>query len=137
MPLCAENNRRVSATLRPIGPSTEIGVHPRGRLSIGTTPGDGRKPTTPHNAAGIRSDPPVSEPVQTGSMLQAKATAEPPDEPPALRRGSNGLPVAPHTALRVFAPAPNSGTLVLATMMAPAARTRAAIAASRSGTKLR
>src|SRR5262249_13849988 len=78
---------------------------------------EGRKPQT---AAGIRREPPVSEPVQTGSMSQASATAAPPDDPPALSRGSNGLPVAPQTTLRVFAPAPNSGTLVLATMIAPA-----------------
>ena len=85
----------------------------------------------------MRSEPPVSEPVHTGSMSHASATAEPPDEPPALSVGSNGLPVAPHTRLRVLAPAPNSGTLVLPTTMAPAARTRATMALSRSGTKSR
>ncbi len=120
-----------------MGPSTEIGVQPSARWSAGTTPGEGRKPTTPHMAAGIRSEPPVSEPVQTGSISQARATAEPPDEPPALRRGSNGLPVAPHTGLRVLAPAPNSGTLVLATITAPALRTSATMAASALGTKSR
>src|SRR6188508_3376862 len=116
-----------------MGPSTEIGVQPRLRKSIGTTPGEGRKPTTPHMAAGMRSEPPVSDPVQTGSMSQASATAEPPEEPPGLRVGSNGLPVAPHTGLRELAPAPNSGTLVLATMTAPALRTSATMAASAFG----
>jgi hypothetical protein len=62
----------------------------------------------------MRSEPPVSEPVHSGSMSVASATAEPPDEPPAFSRGSKGLPVAPHTGLRVLAPAPMSGTLVLA-----------------------
>src|SRR6476660_10214811 len=109
-------SRHVSATVRPIGPTTEIGVQPSERRSTGTRPGEGRKPTTPHMAAGRRSEPPVSDPVHTGSMSQASATAEPPDEPPALRVGLNGLPVAPHTGLRVFAPAPHSGTLVLATI---------------------
>src|SRR5262245_27853060 len=130
IPIWAENRSRRSATLRPIGPKTEIGVQPSGRPSIGTTPGDGRKPTTPQIAAGIRNDPPVSEPVQTGSMSHASATAEPPEEPPALSRGSKGFPVAPHTRLRVFAPAPNSGTLVLQRMIAPALRTSATMAAS-------
>ena len=97
--------------------SRAAGARPR------TMPGEGRKPTTPQCAAGMRSEPPVSEPVQTGSMSVASATAEPPDEPPALSSGLNGLPVAPHTGLRVLAPAPNSGTLVLPTTMAPAART--------------
>ncbi|MNC84845.1 hypothetical protein D3C83_04130 [compost metagenome] len=134
---CAPSSWQASATVRPIGPTTEIGVQPSERRSTGTSPGDGRKPTTPHFAAGMRSEPPVSEPVHTGSMSQASATADPPDEPPALRLGSKGLPVAPHTTLRELAPAPNSGTLVLPTTTAPAARTRATMALSRSGTKSR
>ena len=79
----------------------------------------------------------MSEPVQTGSMSVASATAEPPDDPPGLSRGSNGLPVAPHTGLRLLAPAPNSGTLVLPTTTAPAARTRATMTLSQLGTKSR
>ena len=70
-------------------------------------------PTTPHLAAGMRSEPPMSEPVQSASMSQASATAEPPEEPPALSWGLKGLPVAPQTALRVLAPAPNSGCVGL------------------------
>ena len=85
----------------------------------------------------MRSDPPVSEPVQSGSMSHASATAEPPDEPPAINAGLNGLPVAPQTGLRVLAPAPNSGTLVFAVTIAPAARTSATCAESRAGTWLR
>src|SRR5688572_145296 len=108
-------SRHVSATVRPIGPTTEIGVQPSDRRSTGARPGDGLKPTTPHMAAGMRSDPPVSEPVHSGSMSHASATADPPDEPPGLSEGSNGLPVAPHTKLRLFAPAPNSGTFVFPT----------------------
>jgi hypothetical protein len=88
----------------------------------------------PQMAAGRRSEPPVSEPVQIGSMSVARATAEPPDEPPAFSSGLNGLPVAPQTGLREFAPAPNSGTLVLAVTMAPALRTSATCAESASGT---
>jgi hypothetical protein len=120
--------------LRPIGPSTEITDQPSGRLGLATSPGEGRRPTTPHSAAGMRSEPPVSEPVAIGSMSTARAAAEPPEEPPAFSRGSNGLPVAPHTGLRVFAPAPMSGTLVLAVTMAPAARSRATSRLSAAGT---
>src|SRR5689334_5351029 len=101
-----------------MGPSTEMTDQPSGRLSLGTRPGDGLKPTTPHSAAGMRSEPPVSEPVHSGSMSTASAAAEPPEEPPAFSEGSKGLPVAPHTGLRVLAPAPMSGTLVLAVTMA-------------------
>ena len=120
--------------MRPIGPRTESGDQPSSRREWGTSPADGRKPTTPHFDAGMRSDPPVSDPVQTGSMSHASAAAEPPDEPPAFSSGLNGLPVAPHTTLRVLAPAPSSGTLVFATRIAPAARSRATIATSREGT---
>src|SRR6476660_10386684 len=116
MPADAAICRQASSTVRPIGPTTEIEDQPSSLRALGTTPGEGLRPTTPHLAAGMRSDPPMSEPVQSGSMSQASATAEPPDEPPAFSRGSNGLPVAPQTGLRVLAPAPNSGVLVLATI---------------------
>src|SRR5689334_16654728 len=115
-----ESSRQRSATVRAIGPATDRLFQPRPRRSLATRPGVGRKPTMPQNAAGLRSDPPVSEPEQIGTMLVASATAEPPEEPAAERMGSNGLPVAPYTALRVFAPAPNSGVLVLPTTIAPA-----------------
>src|SRR5207302_8914873 len=108
-----------------------------GRQPAGPAPGEGRNATATQIAAALRSDPPVWEAVHDGSMSQASATAEPADEPPALSRGSNGFPVAPETRLRVFAPAPNSGTLVLQTMIAPALRTSATMAASCAGTWLR
>jgi hypothetical protein len=101
---------------------------------LATSPGEGRSPTTPHSAAGMRSEPPVSEPVAIGSMSTASAAADPPEEPPALSTGSKGLPVAPHTGLRVLAPAPMSGTLVLAVTIAPAARRRATSVLSAAGT---
>ena len=55
-------------------------------------------------------------------MPVASATAEPPDEPPQVFSGAKGFPVAPKTRLRVLAPAPNSGVLVLPIMMPPSAR---------------
>ena len=76
----------------------------------------------------------MSEPDASGTMPQASATAAPPDDPAAERVGSKGLPVAPYTALRVLAPAANSGVLVLPTTMPPAARSRATMPASASGT---
>jgi hypothetical protein len=79
----------------------------------------------------MRSEPPPSEPVQIGSMPVASATAEPPEEPPGMRMGSNGLPEGPYTGLLELAPAPNSGTLVLPTTIAPASRQRATIGSSR------
>ncbi|MNC93953.1 hypothetical protein D3C83_106930 [compost metagenome] len=49
----------------------------------------------PEKAPGMRKDPPVSEPVQIGSIEAASATPEPPDEPPQMRLGSQALPVGP------------------------------------------
>ncbi len=88
----------------------------------------------PQNDAGLRRLPPVSEPVASGTMPVASATAEPPDDPAADKAGSNGLPVAPYTALRVLAPAPHSGVLVLPRMTAPAARSPATVSWSLAGT---
>ena len=100
----------------------------------GTRPGVVRNPITPQNAAGVRSEPPRSEPSQSGLMPVARATAEPPDEPPHVSAGSHGLRVSPNTSLNVLAPAPNSGVLVLPRMIAPAARSRSTASASVSGT---
>src|SRR5436190_13032587 len=107
--------RHTSGTVRAIGPSCEICSQAMLRLLLAIKPGEGRKPTTPQKAAGLRTDPPVSEPVASGTMPVASATADPPEEPAADRSGSNGLPVAPCSALRVLPPAPHSGTLVLPT----------------------
>ena len=67
-------------------------------------------------------------------MPQASATAEPPDEPAQVRSWSNGLRVGPNTSLRVLAPAPNSGVLVLASTIAPAWRSTATTRSSAAGT---
>ena len=67
-------------------------------------------------------------------MPVASATAEPPEEPPQIRVGSKGFPVAPKTAFLVLAPAPNSGVLVLPITMAPARRNAAMIRSSSAGT---
>ena len=79
----------------------------------------------PQNAAGMRIEQPKSVPCASGSMPVATATAEPPDEPAGLSSGFHGLRVAPNTALTVLAPVANSGVLVLASTMAPAAFSRA------------
>jgi hypothetical protein len=67
-------------------------------------------------------------------MRVATATAAPPLLPPHVFLTSNGFRVAPNTVLKVCDPAPNSGVLVLPTVIAPAARILVTIAASRLGT---
>src|SRR5215813_14274703 len=105
--------RATSATVRAIGPVTLIESHASVFGYCGTRPGLVRKPTTPQKAAGMRREPPVSEPWASGPMPVARATAAPPLEPPHVRAGFHGLRVGPNTALNVLPPAPNSGVLVL------------------------
>ena len=66
-PICARSSRCASATVRPMGPLTLNGVRLAGRSTFGTTPGEGRKPATPQNDAGVRRLPPRSEPVASGT----------------------------------------------------------------------
>src|SRR5258708_7823222 len=91
-------------------------------------------PTMPQNAAGMRIEQPKSVPCASGSIPVATATAEPPDERDGLSAGFHGLRVTPNTSLKVLAPAANSGVLVLARMMAPAAFRRRTASASSVGT---
>ncbi len=123
-----------SDVVRAMGPRTEIEDQPRGLVGCGTKPGEGRRPTTPHSEAGRRKEPPVSEPVARLTKFEASAAADPPDEPPAVKLGLNGLPVAPQTGLRLFPPAPCSGTLVLPRTMAPTVLSEATRGMSTCGT---
>src|SRR5437764_15375621 len=119
------NGKASSPTERPRHPEVLSVDHANAALGLGTRRGEGRKPTTLQNAAGLRSDPPVSDPVATGTSPQANATAAPPEDPPHVLVRSYGLCVAPKTLLNVCDPAPNSGVLVLPTIIAPARRIRA------------
>ena len=84
------------------------------RRDRATRPGDGLSPTTPQKLAGLRSEPPMSDPCASHAMPVASATAAPPDEPAADRLVFHGLRVRPKTSLKVLAPAPNSGVFDLA-----------------------
>ena len=67
-------------------------------------PKEGRSPTTPHSAAGMRTDPPVSVPRASGTRPAATATAEPALDPPAIRPGSCGLAAGPFAATSPVGP---------------------------------
>ena len=69
----------------------------------------GLRPTIPDNAAGIRIEPPASEPSAIGTQPVATATAEPPDEPPAVQFEFQGLRVGPQRGLSVKLECANSG----------------------------
>ena len=123
-----------SSALRASGPCTWPGSQASGIGWFGVSPGVGRMPTMPQNAAGTRTEAPKSVPCASGTMPVATATAEPPDDPAGLSAGFQGLRVAPNTAFTVLAPAANSGVLVLASTMAPAALSRRTTSASSAGT---
>jgi hypothetical protein len=90
----------------------------------------GLTPTTPQNAAGCRTEPPVSEPSAMGTIPAATAAADPPDDPPGTRDQSCGLRVGPKALNSVVDPMPNSSRLVFPTITARGARTRPTAVAS-------
>src|SRR4030095_16347891 len=110
-------------------------------------------PTTPHHAAGSRTEPPVSVPIATGARPAATATPEPLDdapgrlvcvplptapgpaapatpepldEPPGVRctAGSHGLRGVPRWVLVPKLPIANSTVWVLPITIMPAALSR-------------
>ena len=87
--------RAQSSAVRVIGPvqSTE---NVRGAVPARLTrPNVGLRPTTPHMAAGMRTDPPASPPSAPKAARAATHAPEPPDEPPLMRSVSQGLRVRP------------------------------------------
>src|SRR5262249_43494888 len=107
-----KTNARSSAD-RPRHPEELSVDHANPAFGSGTRPTVGRKPVTLQNAAGFRSDPPISLPSVTGTNPHASATAAPPDDPPQVFVRSHGFRVVPNTVLKVCDPAPNSGVFVL------------------------
>src|SRR5262245_50064941 len=84
-PIIASNSSARSATLRAIGPSTPSVASILLNTETATRPGEGRMPTTPQKLAGLRNEPPISEPCATHAMPVASAAAAPPDDPAADR----------------------------------------------------
>ena len=65
---------------------TESSVYDSGNApALSTREAVGLKPVTPHKAAGMRTEPRVSEPRPITHMPSATATAAPDDEPPGMR----------------------------------------------------
>src|SRR5271154_301576 len=65
-----------SGTFQPIVPLVDSNGHPGGcEPPVGTRPGEGLNPASPHNADGIRRDPPPSLPVASGTIPAATAAA--------------------------------------------------------------
>jgi hypothetical protein len=75
-------------------------------------PYDGLNPTIPHILAGWRIDPPVSVPSAAGTRPAATATADPDDDPPGIRVGSQGLHAGPNAEFSPLHPIANSSIFV-------------------------
>ena len=58
-------------------------------------PRAGLSPTSPQQAAGMRVEPPPSVACAIGTMPDATAAPDPPDEPPVVRAVSQGFRAAP------------------------------------------
>jgi hypothetical protein len=89
----------------------------------------------PVNAAGPRTEMATSLPMPMGDIPAAIAADSPPEDPPGVRSRFQGLLVRPVTRLSVSVHPENSGRLVLASAIAPAALNRATAVASVSGRK--
>src|SRR5678816_776681 len=75
-PAIMRARRAQSRTVRASGPTLSCD-HARGIAPyVLTRPLVGLKPTTPHSAAGVRIEPPVSEPSAAWQMRAATADAE-------------------------------------------------------------
>ena len=64
---------------------------------MGMRPRLGFNPTMPQSAAGMRIEPPESVPSASATHPVATATPAPPDDPPGVRLGSQGLRVMPQS----------------------------------------
>src|SRR5690606_37960761 len=78
----------------------------------------------PHQDAGSRTEPPMSEPRLTGAYPTAAATAAPELEPPGLQARFQGLRAGGCSEDRLDESIPSSGITVRASTGAPAARSR-------------
>src|SRR5215469_9167137 len=87
-----------------------------------TRPRVGLSPTRPHSLAGMRIDPPPSLACATGTMPLATAAADPPEDPPVDRPGSQGLRAGGKLRGSVVTVVPSSGVFVRPSGTKPAAR---------------
>ncbi|MCY1373044.1 hypothetical protein D9M69_602940 [compost metagenome] len=94
-PAITASARMQSATVLAKGPiESRAGVSGKAPSS-GMRRAVGLKPTKPFRAAGMRMEPPVSEPIAISLVPSAAETAAPEEEPPGTRLESIALPGTP------------------------------------------
>ena len=119
-----------AATSAPSGPTVSMEGASGYTPSSGTRPQVVFRPAIPQQAAGIRTEPPVSVPRAASASPRAIATAEPLDDPPGTRRGSVGFSGVPSHGFTPLADQHSSVRLVLPTIRAPDRRAAATTGAS-------
>src|SRR5262249_59155857 len=119
-----ESTSAASATSRVSGPIWSSDEPNATRPYRETRPYVGFKPTTPQNDAGVRTDPPVSEPKAMSEVPEATLAADPPLDPPGTRSSLCGFRVTKYPEFSVVEPIANSSQFVFPTMTAPALRRR-------------
>src|SRR5207247_2877144 len=87
----------------------------------------------PQKAAGMRTEPSMSEPTASGPKPAATAAPAPELDPPELRSKFQGLRVTPYRELTPEAITPKSGMALFPRMIAPCSRSRAVAGESRAG----
>ena len=85
-----------------------------------TRPRLGFNPYSPQQLAGIRMEPPPSLPWAIGTMPDATAAAEPPEDPPLECSLSQGFGVGPKARGSVVMAVPSSGVFVRPRITKPA-----------------
>src|SRR3990167_344502 len=126
---CANTaSRTVRVRAQAVSSVVDSGTAPE----VGTSRAVFLKPTMPLRAAGMRIEPPVSEPRPMKAAPVATDTAAPEDDPPGTRAGPSRAPKRPSQAAGVpwcgLVPTPekaNSTMFVRPMKDAPAARSRA------------
>ena len=115
-------------TEKPTAPSVTSQIGVRSRVIF--------MPTRPQLAAGMRMEPRPSLAWASGTMPEAVALAAPPEEPPEMCSGFQGLPQGPSRSDWVTPGMPNSGVLVLPSSTTPLFRYRrtSSLSASSEGT---
>ena len=90
--LCGPPSKRIVhdpsvVTERHSGPTWSIVVLSGTTPSSGISPSDGLSPTRPQAADGMRTEPPVSVPIDAYAIPSITPAAEPPEDPPGERFG--------------------------------------------------
>src|ERR1700733_7971827 len=125
----AENINAASRTVRVIGAAQAMLAKALAG-HCGMRPYVGFSPTRPHQAAGIRTEPPASVPMCNGPKPAAPAAPAPEDEPPVVWALFQGFRVMPFSGQSPGDFQPNPVVVVLPMTTAPAAFSPTTIGAS-------